>query len=158
MFGGHAGRIAPTITDQMIRTIDEALRGRIAATGLIDQRKTCQLGDFISDYIESRVDAAESTKAKWRITAGHLEEHLGKEKPMHSITPGDADEFRLFLIGNELAENTVRGFFGDPKAWVVTLTRHTSVESFASRGSSNFGRPIANRQQQYLGRIFSGPH
>ena len=122
------GTAIPQQTTEWLRTIDEDLRGRIAATGLIDKRKTFQLAAFISDYIESRVDAAESTKAKWRITAGHLEEHLGKEKPMHSITPGDADEFRLFLIGNKLAENTVRGYMAVAKMLFTGAVRRKQIE------------------------------
>ena len=122
------GTAIPLQTTEWLKTIDEALRGRIAATGLIDERKTFLLGDFIRDYIESRVDAAESTKAKWRITAGHLETHLGERKPMHTIPPGDADEFRLFLIGNKLAENTVRGYMAVAKMLFTGAVRRKQIE------------------------------
>ena len=47
---------------------------------------------------------------------------------MHTITPGDADEFRLFLIGNKLAENTVRGYMAVAKMLFTGAVRRKQIE------------------------------
>ncbi len=97
------GTAIPLQTTELLRTIDEGLRGRIAATGLIDQRKTGILGAYVAGYIKRRVDAKDAkpgTVKKWQATEKQLNTFFGKTRDLRTITQGDADAFRLHLMGS----------------------------------------------------------
>jgi hypothetical protein len=72
------------------------------------------LGPFIDGYIADRSDLKGSTAKVYGHTRRNLIAFLGADKPLASVTKGDADEFRRFLArpeakkGQELADNTVR--------------------------------------------------
>ena len=97
------GTAIPLQTTEWLRTIDEALRGRIAATGLIDQRKIGILGVYVAGYIKRRVDAKDAkpgTVKKWQATEKQLTTFFGRTRDLRTITQGDADAFRLHLMGS----------------------------------------------------------
>lgn len=147
----------PRQTAEWLKTIEGTLRDRIAATGLIEARQTRQLGDFITQYLASRIDAAESTQVKWRITAGHLTAHLGEKKLVHSITSGDAQEFRLYLTGRGLAENTIRSniavakmLFNGAKRWKLVESNPFAGQKATTLANQSRFRFISRQDTQRL--------
>ena len=66
------------------------------------------LGEWLSSYIDGRTDAKPSTRTVWGHTRRNLVDFFGKDKSIDTITPGDADQWRLRLIEEGLADNTVR--------------------------------------------------
>jgi len=93
------GTAIPLQTTEWLRTIDEGLRDRIASTGLVDPRKSAILGEYITGYIGRRVDAKPRTVRKWNTTAKMLRAHLGSERDIRTVSAGDADGFKLYLVG-----------------------------------------------------------
>jgi len=105
-------------TAKWLAGLDDIIYERIAKTGLVATRESqvkIQLVDFISQYIEKRSDVKPSTRTTWGRTAKHLQAYFGKHRDLSTITPGDAKDFRMFLIRKELAENTVRRTCGIAK-------------------------------------------
>ena len=51
-------------------------------------------------------DVKSSTKEVWRHGERWLVGFFGPDKPMREITPGDADRYRLHLMGTKLASMT----------------------------------------------------
>ena len=100
------GTAIPLQTTEWLRTIDEALRGRIAATGLIDQRKSANLGEYLANYIERRVDAKPRTVKKWNTTRRMLMDHLGADRDIRTVSAGNADSFKLYLISKKKKDGT----------------------------------------------------
>ena len=100
------GTAIPLQTTEWLRTIDEDLRGRIAATGLIESRKSANLGDYIASYIERRVDAKFRTVRKWNTTRRMLMEHLGAGRDIRTVSAGDADGFKLYLLAKKKKDGT----------------------------------------------------
>jgi len=66
------------------------------------------LGAFITSYISSRTDVKPATKEVWRQGEMGLVEFFGADKPLPDVSPGDADGYKLVLIGKKLAPMTVR--------------------------------------------------
>lgn len=93
--------------------LDDTMSDRLSRTGLIPKREAQvraeapRLGAFIDQYINGRIDAKPSTVTVWKITRDNLIEHFGADRLLVEITKGDAERFRLFLIGKGLGPNTV---------------------------------------------------
>jgi len=88
--------------------IDATLQNKLAAVGLCDARESALLGSFIKGYVEGRTDVKPATKEVWRQGEMGLLEFFGADKPLRAVTPGDADRYKLHLIGKGLAPMTVR--------------------------------------------------
>ncbi|MHC4520307.1 MAG: tyrosine-type recombinase/integrase [Planctomycetota bacterium] len=110
---GHA--IGPA-TAAWLTEIGDGLHERLAKVGLVEPRNrapAAALGKFTADYIESRrADAKPRTIKNLAQSRKELVRFFGEDKPMASITSGDAIEFRLAMLGRGLAENTVRRHLG----------------------------------------------
>ena len=95
--------------------LDDTMRGKLARLGLIAAQQSATLESLVDKYIGGRNDAKESTKTVWRRTKRHLLRHFGGSCSLRSITKPAAKEFRQYLIGAGMAENTVRRTCGVAK-------------------------------------------
>jgi integrase len=91
-----------------LRGIDLALQNKLAAVGLCAARESAVLESFIQGYVQGRTDVKPATKEVWRQGEKGLVEFFGANKPLRDISPGDADRYKLHLIGKKLASMTVR--------------------------------------------------
>lgn len=110
---GHA--IGPA-TAAWLTEIADVLHERLAKVGLVEHRdKTpvAALGQFTTDYIESRrADAKPRTIINLNVSRRELVGFFGEDRPMGEITSGHAIEFRSAMLGRGLADNTVRRHLG----------------------------------------------
>ncbi len=103
--------------------ISDELAGKLAAVELIAPRKKRQcgavtLGNFIDDYLENRTDIKPRTRINLLQVRKNLVSRFGEEKLLVDITPGDGDEWRLWMLTQrkrKLGENTVRRHCGRAK-------------------------------------------
>jgi len=104
--------------------LDSALAEKLAAVGLIPKASgnNATLGVFLAEYTARRIDVKPATQEVWRQIVRNLLAHFGAKKELASITEGDAEDFKLYLIGEKLASTTVhkrlqfaRMFFRDAK-------------------------------------------
>ena len=102
--------------------IPDMLAKRLAAAGLIAPREKQQadatkLGEFIDAYLLSRTDIKPRTRTCLLQVRSNLVEYFGENKPLRDITPGDADEWRRWMLTCEkkLGDNTVRRRAGRAK-------------------------------------------
>lgn len=98
-------------TAQWVASIGDTLAAKLAAVDLIPARQAkavLTLGPFITSYVASRTDVKPATKEVWRQGENGLVEFFGANKPLTEVTPGDADAYKLHLIGKKLASFTVR--------------------------------------------------
>ena len=116
-------------TSRWVAGLDAVLADRLAAVGLIQARLSATLEPFLDEYIASREDVKASTKLVYNQARGYLVEHFGPTRDIRSITPGDADGFRLFLVGKRLADNTVRRRCGLAKQFFRAAERRKLIEA-----------------------------
>ena len=102
-------------TARWLSSLDDVLRGKLSKVGLIQAREMATLEAFIDLYIASRNDAKPSTKTVWKRARRHLLAHFDGKSPLRRITKSGAKGFRQYLIGEGLAENTVRRTCGVAK-------------------------------------------
>jgi len=103
--------------------ISDELAGKLVAVELVAPREKRQedatkLGEFIDAYLASRTDIKPRTRINLLQVRKNLVDHFGEAKPLADITPGDADEWRLWMLTQRkspLGENTVRRHCGRAK-------------------------------------------
>ncbi len=116
-------------TARWVAEIPDALADKLAAVGLVEAKGRAALGVFLEDYIQSRHDAKPGTIDHLRRVQNDLIDCFDAEKPLRDFTPGNADGFRLYLIGRKLAENTVRRRCGRAKQFFTAAVRRGLVFS-----------------------------
>ena len=97
-------------TAEWVNSLDDVTAAKLAAVGLIPERESKRLqsmGAFLREYVASRVDVKPATLEVWSQTTRNLREHFGEHRELSSITEGDADGFKMYLIGLGLASTTV---------------------------------------------------
>ena len=99
--------------------IPDELAAKLAAVELIAPRhdreqQTTKLGEFIDAYLASRTDIKPRTRINLLQVRRNLVAHFGETKALGDITPGDTDEWRLWML-TKLGDNTVRRHCGRAK-------------------------------------------
>ena len=90
-----------------VAELDAGLADKLAAVGLIAKRQRATLKAFLEGYVKNRSDVKGSTATVYGHTRRCLLDFFGADRPLQEITPGDADEWRLWLATHErLADNT----------------------------------------------------
>jgi len=98
----------PLETARWAAGLPDALHAKLSgAAGLLPPRTRATLGEFLTEYAATRIDLKLSTRVVRAQTEQSLREHFGDQRELHSITPGDAEGFRLYLVGQKLASSTI---------------------------------------------------
>ncbi|MHC4618383.1 MAG: tyrosine-type recombinase/integrase [Planctomycetota bacterium] len=116
-------------TAKWMTGLDEVIYGKLAAVGLVAERHSAKLGAFIDAYIRERKDVKSGTATFYGHTRRNLIDFFGGNKLLREVTPGDADQWRLYLIGQGLAENTVRRRCGMAKQFFRAAVRRGLILS-----------------------------
>jgi hypothetical protein len=116
-------------TAKWLMGLNEAMYDKLAAVGLVAERHSAKLGDFVTAYIRERKDVKSGTATFYGHTRRNLIGFFGGDKSLREITPGDADQWRLYLLGQGLAENTVRRRCGMAKQFFRMAVRRGLIPS-----------------------------
>lgn len=148
-----SARIARHVPDdetaRWVTQLDEVMKRRLAAVGLIEAAMAVRLGPFLDDYIRSRKDVKASTRLVYNHTRRNLVAFFGKNKLLRQITEGDADSFRIFLANHEhLADNTVRRRMGMAKQYFRAAIRKKLISENPFQGQACLVRE--NRARYYF--------
>lgn len=101
----------------------------------------------------TRPDVKPATLEVWSQTVRNLIEFFGDDKPLKSITAGDADDFKAWLRTQELAPATVAKRLTFARTFMHVAGRHLLIE----RDKNPFAEvkiPAANvsARQRFVGR------
>ena len=98
-------------TAAWVAGIDDTLYAKLQAVGLVPPRDPLtavpRLGPFLQAYIDGRTDVKPQTIVNLRHAMDSLVRFFGPDRPLTTITQGDAEEYRRFLL-QRLAPNTAR--------------------------------------------------
>ena len=120
-----SGRPLANETATWVRDTPDGLVDKLAAVGLIVER-SCNaesVGTFLDGYMLKRNDLKGGTKVAYGHTVRNLKDYLGKEKTLRTITKGDADDFRRYLIDQGLATATVNRRCGLARTFIRDAVR-----------------------------------
>lgn len=125
------GEPIPRGTSAWLRGLGDSLHKRIAAAGLTEpraDRMAAVLGPFVAKYIESRRDAKPRTILNLERAKKALVDCFGEGKPLARFTAGDADNFRLWLLGKGMAENTIRRLCGRARQFFGVAVKRELID------------------------------
>jgi integrase len=111
-------------TARWLTTIDKRLADKLAAVGLIPERKVARLQEFIDGYLITRTDIKPRTRINLEQSRRWLIQFFGADRRLADITAGDADEFRRWLF-----ENTARRHCGRAKQYFRAALRKRLMEA-----------------------------
>ncbi len=100
--------------------------GRVDPQGRRDWRaRRCK--NFINEYITARSDIKPRSVNRLEAAGKKLVECFGPDRRMKEFTVGDADSFRVWLLGQGFAENTVRRLCGRAKQFFKAAVRRKLI-------------------------------
>ena len=102
---------------------------KLSNVGLIGKQRIETMAAFLDDYIGSRGDLKLRTRELLQVARDNLVSVFGAGKPLRDFTPGDADAYRLHLLDQKLAENTVRRRCGRAKQFFKAAVRRRLIDS-----------------------------
>ncbi len=97
---GMLNRSQRRTTAEWLADLAPVMLDKLAAVGLIQPPETATritLGEFLAGYQKRRDDVKAATQITYRNTANNLLDEFGADRPLDSITPADADDFRRAL-------------------------------------------------------------
>jgi len=100
---------------QWVLDLEPRMAKKLAAVGLIDKAEetaATTLGDHLTNYFAKRSDVKPSTMTHWNHTKRLLVAYFGDDRPLGSITAGDAKDWERWLRTADARENR----YGDTKA------------------------------------------
>ncbi len=126
--------------------LEPAMADKLVRVGLIpkaDPTSEATLQSFIDEYVAGRCDIKARTVNRLEQAGRKLVECFDANKPLKDFTIGDADSYRLWLVGQGLADNTVRRLCGRAKQFFrAALRRKLIAENpFADLVSAVRGNP-----------------
>ncbi len=98
-------------TARWVAELDDLLAEKLARAGLIAGRTPSEastLGPVVRAYIDRRIDVKPATKTVWDRVAQNLIDHFGDDCELASINEGHAEDFKLYLIKDDLAPTTIQ--------------------------------------------------
>ena len=135
---------------QWVTNLEPLLAKKLARVGLIanpEAMPATTLGGFLADYVGRRIDVKPATKEVWGQVVRNLLNHFGADRYLAAITEGDAEDFKLSLMGGDvkLAPTTIskrlsftRQFFRDAhKRKLITANPFLEV---AAKAGAQSGR------------------
>ena len=136
-----------TPTAQWVADLPDALADKLAHVGLIPARERATLGPFLAGYCKQRFDVKPATQVVWRHTRQNLVEFFGKDTILGDVTSGDADRFRLYLIGKEYAPTTVAKRLGFARQFFNAARKDRLIGENPFRDVSHKAAPDATRKR-----------
>lgn len=99
-----AGNAVEPRTADWLRDCPDVMFAKLVAVGLANPRDAVtavRLGDFLDGYFKRRSDAKTATRVFYGHTIRNLIAFFGADRPLDSINPGEADDFRRWLVIHE---------------------------------------------------------
>ena len=121
------------MTADWLAGLPDDIHGKLVGFGLTGPRASAvTLGAFLDRFIAGRPDVKESTRGSYDRARGSLLAYFDADRSLSSITPADAEAWRVWLktAGNrrdnhrrDMAENTVRRRTGLARQFFAAAVR-----------------------------------
>ncbi len=136
-------------TATWLTEVEPEMLKRLVGVGLVDERESSRLEDYCQAYYKLReIDTKPNTQKKYRNAINYLYDFFSRDRLLKDITPGDCDEWRLWLTAKGLAENTVRKHCAVAKVFFYNAVRKKLITEnpFADLKATS----IPNKSREYF--------
>src|SRR5262249_46433856 len=118
----------PRETAAWLSGIGAKLRDKLAAVGLVDAPKRAALGEFLQSYVLNRPDVKPATLEVWQQPCRNLTGFFGADKPLRTITTGDCEQFKSWLLTQDLAPATVAKRLSFARTFLHVARKHKLID------------------------------
>jgi integrase len=122
------GQPVPRDTAAWLASVGGSLKDKLAAVGLIEAVERAVLGEFLRGYVLNRPDVKPATLEVWQQPYRNLVTFFGEEKPLRGITAGDAEQFKAWLLTQELAPATVAKRLAFARTFLHVARKHKLID------------------------------
>lgn len=103
-----SGHAVDDETARWVANLPAPLTEKLAKVGLVPERALKPtLAQFLSEYVARRIDVKSSTKEVWGQVTRNLRGFFDEHRDPATITEGDAEDFKMYLVQQKLASTTV---------------------------------------------------
>lgn len=141
----HISRWVVEVNEQ-----DPKLARKLARVGLIEtpaETATVTLRHFLDSYIAGRADLKSATKVVRGLVIRDLTAYFGEECDVRSIMPGNADDFKQWLVGRKLAPTTIHKRLQVARSFFRAMRRRKLIEENPFDGVNVAAAGIQDRQR-----------
>ncbi len=135
---------------QWVMDLEPPLAKKLAAIGLIpnpEAKPTATLAAFLKSYIDGRVDLKPATKIVRGQVIRDLNEFFGESREVQTITPGNADDFKQWLVGRQLAPTTIHKRLQVARSFFHAMRRRKLIGENPFDGVNAAATGIKDRQR-----------
>ena len=137
-------------TARWIAELEEQLADKLARVDLIpkpEPQAVAKLGPFLRAYLDGRADLKPATKIVRGQVIRDLTNHFGELRDVQTITPGDADDFKQWLVGRKLAPTTIHKRLQSARSFFDAMRRRKLIDDNPFEGVKAAATGIKDRQR-----------
>jgi integrase len=135
---------------QWVANLEPVMAEKLAKVGLIpkpEDKPAAALGTFLQAYIDGRVDLKPATKIVRGQVIRDLKAFFGELREVGTISPGDADDFKQWLIGRGLAATTIHKRLQSARSFFHAMRRRNLIGENPFDGVKAAATGIKDRQR-----------
>ncbi len=139
------GELAQWVMDQ-----EPPLTKKLARVGLIpnpEAKPSAMLGPFLKAYIDGRADLKPATKIVRGQVIRDLNEFFGESRDVKTVTPGNADDFKQWLVSRKLAPTTIHKRLQSARSFFHAMRRRKLIDENPFDGVKAAATGIKDRQR-----------
>jgi len=133
-----------------VKDLEPWLAKKLAVVGLIpkpEARTAATLGPFLTAYVDGRTDLKSATKVVRGVIIRDLTEFFGESRSVETINPGDADDFKQWLVGRKLAPTTIHKRLQVARSFFLAMRRRKLINENPFDGVNAPATGISDRQR-----------
>lgn len=146
----NLGRPMEADLAQWVTDLEPRLAKKLARVGLIPKpevKAAATLGPFLTTYMDGRADLKPATKIVRGQVVRDLTEFFGASRNVETITPGNADDFKQWLVGRELAPTTIHKRLQVARSFFHAMRRRKLIDENPFEGVKAAATGIKDRQR-----------
>ncbi len=123
---------------------------KLARVGLIpdpEAKPAATLAAFLKSYIDGRVDLKPATKIVRGQVIRDLNEYFGESREVQTVTPGNADDFKQWLVSRKLAPTTIHKRLQVSRSFFHAMRRRKLIVENPFDGVKAAATGIKDRQR-----------
>ena len=133
-----------------VLSLEMGFAKKLARVGLIpdpEAKPMATLGVFLKSYIDSRVDLKPATKIVRGQVIRDLNKFFGEIREVQTISPGNADDFKQWLVSRKLASSTIHKRLQVARSFFHAMQRRKLIVENPFDGVNAAATGIKDRQR-----------